>query len=105
MRTIHGGVFFVSSTPVHTAHCVQQGDWLARRQFATPSVICLLNPTVALPHLPIATFLCVSLPKTEQKENFSCQFSKFQTLKTTIVIGSRDQALRSKSCLITFFHF
>ena len=44
---------------------------------------------------PCNIFLGISLPKTEQKDHFSCQFFKFQTLKATVVVGSRDQERRS----------
>ena len=38
MRTIHGGVFRLIKSTLHM-QCVQQGDWYARRQFATLPVI------------------------------------------------------------------
>ena len=65
-------------------------------------MVSLLNPTVGLSHLPIATFFCgFHFVRLNKKTTFLVSFSNFQTLKKTVVIGSRDQVLRFKSCLST----
>ena len=95
--------FFVWSTP----HCtVCPARWLvSSSSVCNPSS----DPFVKSHRSPCSftpwnIFLGIALPKTEQKDHFLVSFSKFQTLKATVVVGSRDQVLRFQSCLITFFH-
>ena len=95
--------FFVWSTP----HCtVCPARWLV-----SSSSVC--NPSsdpFAKSHrspssfTPCNIFLGISLPETEQKVHFSCQFFKTSNSQSDGCGGVTWPSLRFQSCLITFFH-
>ena len=94
--------FFVWSTP----HCtVCPARWLvSSSSVCNPSS----DPFVKSYSSPSSFTLCnifwgILLPKTEQKDHFFVSFSNFQTLKPTVVMGSRDQVLRFNLVLLHSF--
>ena len=106
MRTIHGGVFRLINPTLHSVSSKVTGKLVVSlHPSSDPFVKSHRSPSS---FTPCNIFWGISLPKTEQKTTFLDSFSNFQTLKATVVVGSRDQVLRFQSCLyynITFFHF
>ena len=75
MRTIHGGVFRLINSTLHSVFSKVTGKLVVSLH---PSS----NPFVKSHSSPSSFTLCnifwgISLPKTEQKDHFSCQFFKF----------------------------
>ena len=95
--------FFVWSTP----HCtVCPARWLVSSSSvcnpsSDPFVKSHRSPSS---FTPCNIFLGISLPETEQKDHFSCQFLKISNSQSDGCGGVTWPSLRFQSCLITFFH-
>ena len=98
MRTIHGGVFRLSNSTLHSVSSKVTGKLIVSLQPFQWS-FCKITPQTFIIYSLQLFFLGFHFLKLNKKTSF-VSFWKFQTLKATVVMGSRDQVLHFQSSFL-----